>query len=964
MRQPHTGNHRPIFRLYQSVVWAVVWLLSGSFLVIPASAAQPAETEMKMTSSVSALNYAAYLNTQEPFSRPDREIRLSSEEIYAAHTETDGTVTYTDDCSGFPAVILEAGSSLTFTLTVEEAGFYQWELSYFPLDSTIRDIECSLLLNGDLPFQQAESLTLPKLYAAKSVTQDNRGNDIRPSTAVQPEWMAHTFADSTGMYGALLFPLKAGQNTVTLKPATARLAVGALRLYNSAELPAYADYRRQHTEETTSGFGCLVEAENVWRRSSSVISLNIDRSGPQVSPSDPVLLKLNTLGGSGWAQPGQYAIWKISVPESGWYRVKIRYRQNNARGRKVYRSLYVNGTIPFQEAAALAFSFSDSWQSLWLGGEDAYELYLNAGENELKLEACLGPYAQIIVDADETARKLGSLYREIVMVTGQNPDSNRDYMLAQEIPDLPDQLEELEEELHGIEAQLLAIDERSLTDDAATVRTLYVQLAAFIKDTETIPLRLSAFQTNISSFSDFVAGLKKQPLELDAFSVSSPDADSFLESPSWNEKLCYAVQAFLGSFVSDYASIGNVAENGDSVELWVNSSGTIGRDQAQILKQVIDSQFTPKSGISVNLKLVQQALAPAIFSGRGPDVALYISAGDPVNLAARGGLQDLSEMTDFAEFTAGFSKDALLPYTYNGGVYAVPFTEDFPVLFWRTDIFEELGIHPPTTWDEFYEVLSVIQKNNMTVGIPNVQSSQMSTNNTIFAMFLYQRGGQYYTDAMDATAFDSEEALAAFRQWTDLYKNYSLPVQYSFYQRFRMGDMPMGIENFTTATLLQVAAPEIDGLWEMAPLPGISDENGQLCNTAIASGMCSIMLKSSHNKEAAWQIIKWLSEAEAQTSIGIELETVLGASGRFTPASHEAFQNLPWNQSQSAVIQKQWDNVAFLPQVPGGYYVDRNLTNAFRRTVFYSRNYREALLEYNREINLEITRKRREFGLG
>ena len=154
-----------------------------------------------------------------------------------------------------------------------------------------------------------------------------------------------------------------------------------------------------------------------------------------------------------------------------------------------------------------------------------------------------------------------------------------------------------------------------------------------------------------------------------------------------------------------------------------------------------------------------------------------------------------------------------------------------------------------------------------------------------------------------------------------------------------MGDMPMGIENFTTATLLQVAAPEIDGLWEMAPLPGIADEDGQVCNTAIASGMCSIMLKSADNKEAAWQVIKWLSEAEAQTAIGIELETVLGPSGRFTPANHEAFKNLPWSQSQSAAIQEQWDNVTFLPQVPGGYYVDRNLTNAFRRTVYYSRNY-------------------------
>lgn len=177
-------------------------------------------------------------------------------------------------------------------------------------------------------------------------------------------------------------------------------------------------------------------------------------------------------------------------------------------------------------------------------------------------------------------------------------------------------------------------------------------------------------------------------------------------------------------------------------------------------------------------------------------------------------------MEGFAEFTKAFSPDAFLPHTYNGGVYGVPFTEDFPVLFWRTDIFEQLDIQPPKTWDDFYDVLSVIQKNNMTVGIPNVQGTQMSTNNSIFAMLLYQRGGQYYTEARDATAFDSEAALDAFRQWTDLYKNYSLPVQYSFYQRFRLGDMPMGVENYTMATMLQVAAPEIDGLWDMAPLPG------------------------------------------------------------------------------------------------------------------------------------------------
>lgn len=110
-------------------------------------------------------------------------------------------------------------------------------------------------------------------------------------------------------------------------------------------------------------------------------------------------------------------------------------------------------------------------------------------------------------------------------------------------------------------------------------------------------------------------------------------------------------------------------------------SGAVGRDQAQILKQVLDSQFTPKTGVTVNLKLVQQALAPAIFSGRGPDVAAYIPTGDSVNLAARGGLQDLSGMEGFAEFTKAFSPDAFLPHTYNGGRIRRPLHRGFPGSF-------------------------------------------------------------------------------------------------------------------------------------------------------------------------------------------------------------------------------------------------------------------------------------------
>ena len=872
----------------------------------------------------------------------------------------DGGTVERTALDGREALLLSADAAVQAAFTVEQAGEYRIEIEYRPLESTIRDLGCRLLIDGALPCAQAADLHLPKRYVADAVRQDSRGNDLRPETTADRVWSTHTLAEDTGVSGEISLALTAGEHRLTLTALDEHFAVSAVRFYRPQAAPDYAVYRRLHGDTAPAGYAQTVEAESAAYRSSAVIALNTDRSGPQVSPNDPARLRVNTLGGSGWARYGQYAVWCVTVPHSGYYRLSVRYRQNSARGRKTYRRLTVNGSVPFAEAEALPFSFSDAWQTDDLFAGD---IYLTAGENELRLEAVLGPYAAVVRAADETARRLGALYREIMMITGSDPDSSRDYMLADELPDLPEKLQALREDLSGIEQSLLSVDERSLTDDAAIVRTLLVQLDGFLRDTEQIPMRLSSFQTNISSFGDLVAGLKKQPLELDAFGIVSAGENSVLTVPSLAARLRYAAAAFAASFSGDYTSVGDVAEGGSTVELWINSSGTVGREQAEIIKQALDSRFTRDTGIGVDLKLVSQALAPAIFSGRGPDAALYVSAGEPVDLAARGGLQDLRGMEGFSQLAAGLTEDAFLPYTYNGGVYAVPFTEDLPVMFCRTDILQELGVEPPDTWDEFYRVLSVIQKNNMTVGIPNVRGTQMSIDTTVYAMLLYQRGGQYYSAAQDETAFDSEAAHDAFRQWTDLYKNYSLPVQYSFYQRFRLGDMPLGIEGCSMATLLESAAPEIDGLWAMAPLPGTRRSDGTVCRTAIASGACSVMLKSARDKAATWQVMRWLSGTQAQTAIGLGIESALGAAGRFMAADHTAFEALPWDRAQAAAIRTQRREVTFLPQVPGGYYVERGLTNAFRRTVFYGRNYREALTEYKREMDLEIARKRREFGL-
>lgn len=108
------------------------------------------------------------------------------------------------------------------------------------------------------------------------------------------------------------------------------------------------------------------------------------------------------------------------------------------------------------------------------------------------------------------------------------------------------------------------------------------------------------------------------------------------------------------------------------------------------------------------------------------------------------------------------------------------------MLFYRTDIFADLHIDPPSTWEEFYETLNILQQNNLQVAIPETDSSQpgVSVGIATFNKFLYQSGESYFNEDLSATRFDSPKAVEAFEKWTELYTRYSLEREVNFYNRF------------------------------------------------------------------------------------------------------------------------------------------------------------------------------------
>ena len=206
----------------------------------------------------------------------------------------------------------------------------------------------------------------------------------------------------------------------------------------------------------------------------------------------------------------------------------------------------------------------------------------------------------------------------------------------------------------------------------------------------------------------------------------------------------------------------------------------MGQDQTNILRKLIDESFTPNKDIQVDLKLVSgAALLPATLSGVGPDVSIGVGGSVPVNYAMRGAAADLTKFPDYEEVVSQFHKSAIVPFTYQGGVYAMPETQTFLMMFYRTDIFEDYGFTVPNTWDDVIALIPNLQKYNLDfyLPIPASQAGVMNLPpNPIFSTIFYQHDGNFYLKDGKESGFNEGEGPEVFKFWTEFYTDYSFPL--------------------------------------------------------------------------------------------------------------------------------------------------------------------------------------------
>lgn len=936
----------------------ITGFVPGNYSKVQAENNSQGDTEKVLSGFVKENTYDKYIDKHKDAPKPEQEITIKGSSYKSAK---DANVSIQSSLNGKSDVLQWDNESgyVEWEVNVPETGFYNISLSYLPLTAKGRDIELGIYIDGEIPFDIAENFHFYRIWKNKtSIQRDSKGNDIRPKLGETPQWIEEAFKDNDGLYNEpLQFYFEKGQHKFGLKCIREALAIDSIKLFQVKANPSYKevldDYKAKGYKSGPDSFVYKVQGENTNTVSHGTLYPMYDRSNAATEPNDPSKVRLNTIGAVNWKYPGQWITWKVTVEKDGLYNIGIKARQNFVRGMNSVRKLYIDGKVPFKEAENVKFPYSANWYMKTVGDESPNQFYLTKGTHEIKLEVSLGEMADTLRNVDNDVYQLNYLYRKIIMITGASPDPYNDYYLDEEIPGLMDGFKTVSASLKKEEAFVSKLTGGS-GSEASYLEEVASQLESFIKDPDSIPKRLDKFKSNVSALSDWVLRLKEQPLEIDYLVVASSQKNFPKIGTSLFNKVSFSTKAFINSFFEDTNSVGSVSNDEKTINVWVGA----GRDQANIIKSMVDDLFTPNTGINVNLSLVDTSnntLVQATLGGKGPDIAMLIPKETPVNLAMRGALVDLSKFKDFKDITKRFQTSAMIPYEYEGGYYALPETQNYNMLFYRKDIFQELGIKVPSTWDEFYSIIPIIQKNNMQIGIPEAQ--------TMFETLLFQRGGQVYNDDKKATAFDKQEALDAFKEWTGFYTQYSFPLVFDFYSRFRTGEMPMGIVPYTMYNQLSVAAPELRNLWEMVPIPGTKMPDGTINRKEGANGLATIMLKGIKDKDAGFEFMKWWTSAEVQARYGSELEAVMGPAARYDTANTEAFTKLPWSKTEAEKLGDQWKLVWDIPQIPGNYYLTRSLSNAFRKVVYSHENPREVLFKYNEDINREIERKRTEFGL-
>ncbi len=264
-----------------------------------------------------------------------------------------------------------------------------------------------------------------------------------------------------------------------------------------------------------------------------------------------------------------------------------------------------------------------------------------------------------------------------------------------------------------------------------------------------------------------------------------------------------------------------------------------------------------------------ERIISAIGRGEAPDLALMDSAW-VTEFAAYHFIEPFDRLD--GDWAQDLKNQLLEPFvernSYGGQLYAFQPEANVSLLWYREDVFEELGLEPPRTWSQLLEVGDSLKENGWDYPLAFAGGTSAGETTTYQLLpFIWAAGGRVIRDG-DVEL--GKKAVRAVAFLTDLVHEHELAspevTDYSWdtpVKLFAGGDVAMAIGgSYEKNRLLQYEISEHSDFWGnigWVPLPGPGKGN----QSATAGGMVYVVLRQADHPTVAAEVLQEIMEPES-----------------------------------------------------------------------------------------------------
>ncbi len=295
--------------------------------------------------------------------------------------------------------------------------------------------------------------------------------------------------------------------------------------------------------------------------------------------------------------------------------------------------------------------------------------------------------------------------------------------------------------------------------------------------------------------------------------------------------------------------------------------------------------------------------------GTGPDLLYLRSFGVSRNLFQKGYLESLNSLPGLKE---NFDPAMLAPWTTEGGrTYGVPFTAVSHGVYYNQDIFQELSLTVPRTWEEFLETCQKI-KDAGRVPLANASGDAWTINEIVFfnlaPNFIGGRKGRMAYLAGER-CFNDENMVAALQAVADLApflpERQELRKYTDSLQLFLQGSAAMWMSGSWDIPFFEKEKPQFQ--WDVFAPPPPQGKPPQIC-FHLDAGMG--LNAASKNKEAARLFLQWIARPEFGCLLGNHLPGFFPLHKKVPVLdNYHANQFLCLNHGRGTDIRLAWEKL-------------------------------------------------------